>query len=229
MEKNKHGRFRTLFANPVFSEVGFTGGIVRPVTKSKELMANYEQPSIKGADCYYTVIECKKKSAADSREAWESWNNVFISILQRNKELLSHTDVLFAEVKKIASEIPRTYSVWSKINQIENELFDDEDLALCQVNLKSFISMIRFLPVIEDKCKDLSFYFNESSKSFGFILSKNTQSKQRLDLRFKENGEILFSFVDGVEGFSRISGSSYLTDYLSNSSKIKKIINLFDY
>jgi hypothetical protein len=229
MEKNKPVRFRTLFASPVFSKVGFLTGVVSTVTKTKESNAIYDQPSLNTLDCYYSVVECKKRHTSDSQEVWDSWNKVFLSILHRYSSILSHTDAPLSDVKKIASEIPRTYSVWSKINQIESELFDEEDSLSCHVNVKSFVSMIRFLPVLDDRYKELSFYFNETSNSFGFVLAKNSNSKQRLDLRFKDNGEILFSFVDGSEGFSRISGTSFLTDYLSNSSKIKKIINLFDY
>lgn len=229
MEKIKGGRFRALFADPVFSEAGLNEGISQTPSKSWRSNARYTPPSVKTTDCYYAVIDCKKKPLPDSKEAWDSWNGVFISILHNNQYLFGRSEVLLSEIKKIAAEIPRTYAVWSKINQIEDELFDDEDLANCHVNVKSFFSMIRFLPAIEDKSKELSFYFNEDSRSFGFVLAKSAHAKQRLDLRFKDNGEILFSFIDGAEGFSRISGTSYLTDYLSNSSKIRKIINLFDH
>lgn len=228
MGMTKSRKPKVYFSDPFISSFGFEGGISPFRTVKKDLIST-QIKSFTLDESHFYVIESKKKPAPDSQEVWDSWNNYFLQILNKNSCLLKKDMVVFSELKKITADVPKCYSVWSKLDQIESELFDDDQAATDEVSVKSFICMLRFLPVLEARQKDLSFYLNEKTKIFGFVITKSARSKQRLDMRFRGNGEILFSFIDGLEGFSRISGTSYLTDYLSNSSKIRKIINLFDY
>lgn len=99
------------------------------------------------------------------------------------------------------------------------------------VSVKSLFCMLRFLPILEEKSDELSFDLDDETGRFSVSLVAQVRDgvNKTLDLVFNDDGEILFTFIEGGQGFSRISGSSYLTDYLINSSKFRKLINIFDY
>lgn len=229
MGMTKSTETKVFFSDPFISDFEFKSVSSLFNSRWRDVVPVQVESSLTVDESHFYVIECKKRPAPDSQEIWDLWNQSFLQILSRNSSLLNKGLVSFSDLKTITDEVPKCYSVWSKLQRFESELLEDEAQIDDKVSIKSFLCMLRFLPVLEARQKDLSFYLNEKTKSFGFVLTKSARSKQRLDLRFRENGEILFSFIDGIEGFSRISGTSYLTDYLSNSSKIRKIINLFDY
>lgn len=179
----------------------------------------------------YYVIEAKKASPIlrDESAEWDDWAKSLVSIISAFADHLTADVVDVSVVRQVFDHIPQSYSaVKDKILNIEGEVFCDYDSST-QVSFKSFVSMLRFVPALEDKIPNIGFYVNEQSKRFGLTLTKKDRENKTLDLLFKEDGEIFFSYMDEGEGYSRISGSSYLTEYLSNSCKIRKILNIFDY
>lgn len=164
----------------------------------------------------------------EDAEVWGEWNKIVVGLIQKYSGLFENRSYCSSALRSMFSEIPRYYSLRERLLDIDNELGEDADAGL---NLRSVVCMLRFLPILEEKSDFLDFFVDEGSGRLGVSLveSISESSKKTLDLQFNENGEISYSFMEGGEGFSRISGTSYLTDYLVNSYKFRKIINIFDY
>ncbi|WP_162996121.1 hypothetical protein [Pseudomonas putida] len=161
-------------------------------------------------------------------KVWSEWNELVVKLIHKYSVLFESTSHCSASLKNLFSEIPKAYSLRSRLLDIENEVGEEPDLVL---NSRSVLCMLRFLPILEEKASSLDFFVDEDSGRLGVSLAEalSVNSKKTLDLQFSENGEISYSFMEGGEGYSRISGTSYLTDYLVNSYKFRKIINIFDY
>lgn len=159
-------------------------------------------------------------------QEWDEWNNEFISIISKIQDQLREELASFECIQNIASRIPNHYSLKSRLEHIRGEVDVDEE-GEATANVKSFLCMLRFVPILQEKQRNIGFYVNES-KRFGITLGEGVGFKS-LDLLFKEDGEVYFSYMERGDGISRVSGSSYLTEYLVNSKKVRKIFNLFDY
>lgn len=159
---------------------------------------------------------------------WLEWNGLIVGLLRKYGALLDGASHLSSSLKVMFGEIPEAYSIRERLLDIENELGEEGAVGL---NVRSVFCMLRFLPILEEKCSCLDFFVDEDSGRLGVSLVEkiSEDSKKTLDLQFNESGEISFSFMEGGEGFSRVSGTSFLTEYLVNSYKFRKLINIFDY
>lgn len=194
--------------------------------KLKSAWVSYHIPKQQFETTTYNAVKVPSVGCHMDRE-WGEWNADFIRLLSGVRSDLENDIVSFAVIRNIAAHVPDGYSLKSRLENIESEVSQDEN-EIYEVNVKSFLNMLRFMPVLQEKQRNIGFYMNET-KRFGITLGEGGAGKKTLDLLFKENGEVYFSYMDMDEGISRISGSSYLTDYLSNSKKVRKIFNLFDY
>lgn len=178
----------------------------------------------------YSVIQADRQpTCSKSTVLWDSWALVLVDIIGKSSEMLAKDIVALDSLQQIADAVPDTYGAFkARLANIDDELScSDEEKPL--VSFKSFVSFLRFVPAFQEKIDDIGFYLNADTKRLGLTLSRRDSENKTLDILFKEDGEIFFSYMEESDGFSRISGSSYLTEYLSNSCKIKKILNIFDY
>lgn len=164
----------------------------------------------------------------DSKRLWDDWNLAFIPLIRAYSDLLGSEKLPLSGLSQVLNDIPCTYAMRTRFQNMWYELGDEEGQT---VNPKSLFCMLRFLPALELKQSELGFFLDEDTGRLGVNISQDVANEHRktLDLVFNENGEVHFTFIEGGEGYSRISGSSYLTDYLVNSSKFRKLINIFDY
>lgn len=179
----------------------------------------------------YTTIEAVKESSDFSRDEWASWNSKLLDLIKIHKSLLVDENVCFSEITGLLQSISGGDHISSRFKSLETELCGgDADL---KISAKSLFCMLRFLPFIDERGDNLYFSLDDETGWFGISLSENLHGfhgqRKTLDVIFKDDGEIYFTFIEGGQGFSRISGSSYLTDYLVNSPKFRKILNIFDY
>ncbi|VXC65840.1 hypothetical protein PSEUDO8Z_160053 [Pseudomonas sp. 8Z] len=174
-----------------------------------------------------TYYEAEKIPAPcdEDEERWKEWNRILLGLISRLEENLGRSKQSFADISKVANEVPDFYKIKMRLKNIQNEVSLPDDAAEASPSLKSFFCMIRFMPILEENSKDLGFYLSGENR-FGVTIHKK---KKTLDVLFKEDGEMYFSYADSEEGVSRISGTSFLTNYLSNSKKIRKIFNIMDY
>lgn len=177
---------------------------------------------------YYTIESHKRPSPHTDEHAWGGWNQILLMLIQRHSELFTCQMHSVSSIKHILDEIPVGYSIRSRLKNLEMEID-----AGCNdsVSVKSLFCMLRFLPILEEKSDELSFDLEDETGRFCVSIAAQIGggAQKTLDLVFSDDGEILFTFIEGGQGFSRISGSSYLTDYLINSNKFRKLINIFDY
>lgn len=162
------------------------------------------------------------------KKIWDEWNQTFISLIRDYGEWLGLEKVPLSGLSRVLDEIPCSFTLHTRFKNMWYELGEDEDQS---VSPKSLMCMLRFLPALEQKESQIGFFLDEETGRLGINISQrlNDEHRKTLDLVFNESGEVYFTFIEGGEGYSRISGSSYLTDYLVNSSKIHKLINIFDY
>ncbi|MBC2680726.1 hypothetical protein [Pseudomonas baltica] len=181
------------------------------------------------AKSYYTIESYKRPSSTCESGIWDSWNKLMLDMLQKHAGLFESRVYRASDLRDLFDDIPSNYVLRSRLHLIECELESDDDAA--PINVKSLFCMLRFLPLLEEKHHELAFYLDDDSGQLGVSLVGHLKggAKKTLDLVFKDDGEIFFTFMEGGEGFSRISGNSYLTDYLVNSYKFRKLINIFDY
>lgn len=168
----------------------------------------------------FTYDYCKSNTPTQ-KEVWDSWNKIFIKLIEEEKDLdgsisiqhclsvLDNTTIDIAFDKK-----KLTYSL-------------EQDLDILDINKRSFLVMMRFLPAFyqtsQESKKNVHLYIDSNSMMGVKVFESNDVS---LDLLFKSDGEILFTFLDSSDGLTRVSGSSFLTNYLSNSRKINKLFKL---
>lgn len=178
---------------------------------------------------YYTVDSQKRPSHQVDEHVWGGWNQTMLMLIQRYSNFFACQMHSISSVKRIFDEIPEGYKILSRLKNLEVEVGVSECVA--SVNIKSLFSMLRFLPILEEKSNELSIDIDDETGRFcvSFAAQIGGGAKKTLDLVFTDEGEILFTYIEGGQGFSRISGSSYLTEYLVNSSKFRKLINIFDY
>ncbi|WP_122408128.1 hypothetical protein [Pseudomonas viridiflava] len=159
---------------------------------------------------------------------WEEWNLTFISLIRDQADWLVLDKVPLCRLSEILNSVPCSQPMSSRFKNMWYELGEEDGQ---EVSPRSLFCMLRFLPALEQKESQIGFFLDEETGRFGVNLSERLDgnNKKTLDLVFNENGEVYFTFIEGGDGYSRISGSSYLTDYLVNSSKFRKLINIFDY
>lgn len=180
------------------------------------------------AKSYYTIVSHKLLSQNSDEYAWSEWNQILLMIIHRHSDFFACQVHSISSIERILDEIPGGYSIRSRLKNLGAEVGVERT---APVSVKSLFSMLRFLPILEEKSDDLIFDLDDETGRFCVSLAAQIayDSKKTLDLVFTDDGEVLFTFIEGGQGFSRISGSSYLTDYLVNSSKFRKLINIFDY
>lgn len=181
-------------------------------------------------DKSYYIIESRKitSSAQPDPLIWDVWNRLVLELVQRYSDLLRVNLKPVSFFKDVFQDIPDRYAIRSRLLDLEYEL-GEEDQAC--VSARSIFCMLRYLPVLDEKSDVLGFYLDDDTGHIGVSMVQylDADKKKTLDLVFKDDGEIFYSFIEGGQGFSRISGTSYLTDYLVNSYKFRKLINIFDY
>lgn len=177
----------------------------------------------------YHVIESRKCSTAVDDHSWGVWNDLMVGIVDKYSGLLGDSCVSSANFFTLIAEIPSRYTIKTKLDLL-GEFFEDCDEENLGISPKSLLSVIRYIPIFEERREVCDFYVDDNTGRIGVSMSQEigAGARKTLDLIFSENGEILFSFMEGGEGYSRISGSSYLTSYLVNSYKIRKIFSIFD-
>lgn len=180
---------------------------------------------------YATIDAVKESGDSAEKSKWILWNSQLLELLSEYGKCLGDEPVYLSSLRDVFKKIPSHYCISSRFQNLESELGGrDVDF---KVSAKSLFCMLRFLPLIEEKNREVYFNLDDETGWFGISFSRYIQNSEEdrktLDVIFKDDGEIYFTFIEGGQGFSRISGSSFLTEYLVNSPKFRKILNIFDY
>ncbi len=89
----------------------------------------------------------------------------------------------------------------------------------------SLILLMSFILNMKIK-KDFNILIDSETGLFGITILNNKNCKQILTLIFKENSEIIFSYVTGKPEIVKISGTAFFDNPLESFNELKKIIKL---
>lgn len=223
----------TIFDSSFLDRASRPFGSIEVVTKSDIEVTQKPRFGLRARDVvitsYYTIDSIKQPSSPADDYIWSGWNQIMLMLIQRNTKFFAQQMHSISAVKCIFEEIPENYTLLSRLKNLEAELGISRYAN--SLNVKSLFSLLRFLPILEEKSTDLSLDVDDETGRFcvSFAAQVGEGAKKTLDLVFTDDGEILFTYIEGGQGYSRISGSSYLTDYLVNSNKFRKLMNIFDY
>ncbi|MGC6655583.1 hypothetical protein [Pantoea sp. EEL5] len=183
-----------------------------------------ERSSSKYVASYYTNPEqSATKSVAKHNQNFSDWmqfleNKAKEALENKKKEKDSYYIVqqLKKEVQSKCKE--------KKYNYLETLLANDN--FNIEVSLPSLFNSIRFTYEMSSDVIDKSVFFIDTDSQYVNMAFVNSES--RLDLTFKDNGEISFRFIDCDGGRIRITGTSFfgLGGNQKETRKINKLIGL---
>ncbi|HCG7382891.1 TPA: hypothetical protein NJ378_003696 [Vibrio parahaemolyticus] len=146
-------------------------------------------------------------------------------------------DGLICQVSRLSEELldkqtdGNTISILGSLkNTYDDYIVESQENYKTTFSEGSVDSLRQFLRYIPDIASlHHSVYVEKDTGFFGVMLKSSKKSKPLLNLVLRENGEVLFSFVNKKTGMIKISGTAYFNHNLEDSREIRHLLRMIKF